>query len=149
MKLFFCCNIAIGFKICWCLIPAERRNSVPLPSYLFGRGHEVYAFSCIYLRILVSKHNFHIKVCSCLLRVARQVTLLEQELVALPGHMNSPQYFVDNVSQSSVFCVMFCGSLLVSFSLFIWTFHSLSFDLRLLITCLVYLDFPDRNDVHQ
>ncbi len=58
------------------------------------QGHEVYAFSCIYLRILVSKHNFHIRVCLCLLRVARQVTLLEQELFALPGHMNSPQYFV-------------------------------------------------------
>jgi len=48
---------------------------------------------------------------------------------------------VDRVDQSLVFCVVFCRSLFVLLSFFIWSLRCLSFDLRLLITHLVSSDF--------
>jgi len=61
---------------------------------------------------------------------------VEQELLTLQEHLSSPQIFSgDHVTQSLVFCVMFCRALFVLMSYFIWSLRCLSFfDLRLLIT---------------
>jgi len=67
---------------------------------------------------------------------------VEQEPLALPGHMSSlPVFSGVRVARSLVFCVMFCRS---SFVLFLLTIVSF-FDLRLLITPLVSSNFSYMN----
>ena len=69
----------------------------------------------------------------------------EQELLTLPEHLSSTPLFSGvRVTRSLVCCVMFCGSLFVvlSFCLLAIAMCFLSFfDLRLLITTLVYSNF--------
>ena len=71
-------------------------------------------------------------------RVTRRVPLVEQELLTLPEHMNSPPVFSGvRVARSLVFGVVFCRSL------FFFSFLSLcclSCDLRIRITPLVSLN---------
>ena len=68
----------------------------------------------------------------------RQVPLVQQELPTLPEHLSSPPVFSGVfVTQSSVFCVMFCRSLFVLLNFFFLPFCCLSFDLWILITPLV------------
>jgi len=43
--------------------------------------------------------------------------------------------------QSLVFCIVFCRPLLVLLFLFYWALYCLSFDLRLLMTSMVSLNF--------
>jgi hypothetical protein len=65
-------------------------------------------------------------------KVTRMMPHVEQELLILPGHMNSPPVF--SVARSSVFFVMFCRCCL---PFFFWSLYCLSFYLWLLITPLV------------
>ena len=47
--------------------------------------------------------------------------LVEQELLTLPEHLRLPQVFNGvRITQSQVFCVMFCRSLFVLLSFFYW-----------------------------
>ena len=58
--------------------------------------------------------------CSCHLTVKRRVLNVEQKLITLPEHLDSPPVLSGvRVAQSSVFCVMFCRSLFVLFLLVI------------------------------
>ena len=58
--------------------------------------------------------------CSCRLTVKRRVLNVEQKLITLPEHLDSPPVLSGvSVAQSSVFCVMFCRSLFVLFLLVI------------------------------
>ena len=68
----------------------------------------------------------------------RQVPLEEQELPTLPEHLSSPPVFSGVfVTQSSVFCLMFCKSLFVLLNFFFLPLCCLSFNLRILITSSV------------
>ena len=58
-----------------------------------------------------NKSNFHIRLCSCRLRVTRRVPLVVHELQTIPEHMSSPPNF-------SGTRVVFCRSLFVLLSLF-------------------------------
>ena len=64
--------------------------------------------------------------------VTRRVPLVEQELLPHTKHLRSPPLFsLVRVVRSSVFSVLFCRSLLVLLSIFIWPLYCLSFfDLR-------------------
>jgi hypothetical protein len=53
-------------------------------------------------------------------RVTRWVSLLEQEIPALPEHLSSLLVFC--VVKSNVFCVVFCRSLFILLSLFIFRY---------------------------
>ena len=67
------------------------------------------------------------------------VSPVEQEMVTLPEHHSSPPVFSGNrVAQYYVLCVAFCRSFL---SFFLWSLSCMSFDIRLLITPLVSLNF--------
>ena len=71
-------------------------------------------------------------------RLARQVPLVEQELLTLQEHLSSPPVFSGvRVTRSLVLCVMFCRSLFVLLYFFFWPLCLLFFDLRILITPLV------------
>jgi hypothetical protein len=67
-------------------------------------------------------------------RLKRRVSLVEQELPTLREHLSSPPVLV---TRSLVLCVMFCRSLIVLLSLFVWPWCCLSFDLRILINPLI------------
>jgi len=57
------------------------------------------------------------------------MSLVEQELLTLPGHLSLPVVFSGVlVSVSLLFCEVFCRSLFVILSLFFWTLPCLSFD---------------------
>jgi len=57
-------------------------------------------------------------ICRFVPRVTRGVPLVERELLALPEHLNSPPVFSGvDVAGSFVFCVVFCRSSFVIFSL--------------------------------
>ena len=57
-------------------------------------------------------------ICGFVTRVTRGVPLVERELLALPEHPNSPPVFSGvDVAGSFVFCVVFCRSSFVIFSL--------------------------------
>jgi hypothetical protein len=59
-------------------------------------------------------HSSHIT--GFVTRALRRVPLVEQELLALPGHMAQPGFSGARVSRSVVFCVVFGRSLFVLFS---------------------------------
>jgi hypothetical protein len=55
------------------------------------------------------------------MQIYKLLTLVAQELLALPEHMSSPPVFSEVcVARSFVFCVMFCRSLFVLLSFFFW-----------------------------
>ena len=55
------------------------------------------------------------------MQIYKLLTLVAQELLALPQHMSSPPVFSEVcVARSFVFCVMFCRSLFVLLSFFFW-----------------------------
>ena len=57
-------------------------------------------------------------ICGFVTRVTRGVPLVERELISLPEHPNSPPVFSGvDVTGSFVFCVVFCRSSFVIFSL--------------------------------
>ena len=65
----------------------------------------------------VVQHDLHIRWC-CRLIVTWRVSLVEQELLTLPDHLNTPPRFLwVRVGRSLVFCGVFCISLLVLFLL--------------------------------
>jgi hypothetical protein len=67
------------------------------------------------------QHDFKIRWCSCRLAITRRVPLVETKLLTLPEHTSSalPVCIGVCVTQSLLFCVVFCGSL---------SFCSFSFD---------------------
>jgi hypothetical protein len=86
-----------------------------------------------------SVQHFCVRWCSYRVTVTRRVSLVDEELIPLPEHPSlSSVYSGPRVSQSLVFCLMFCKLLVVLLSFFFWPLHCLSFDLRLLINTLVY-----------
>ena len=114
-------------------------DSVILFSYLCYRGVTCF----IYIRVL---HDIHEIWCSCCLTIKRWVSLVEQELLAFPKHMIPfPVFSGVRVAQSYVFFVVFCISLFVLFSFFIYLWHCISFlDVRLLVTS----NFPNSHEYH-
>ena len=73
---------------------------------------------------LVAEHDGQLLVT----RVTRRVPLLEQELLPHPNHLRSPPVFSGvRVARSLVFSVLFCRSLFVILSLFIWPLYCLFF----------------------
>jgi len=55
-------------------------------------------------------------------RVTRRVSLVEQGLPTLPGHLSSPPVISGvRVARSLVFCLMFCRLWLVLLSFFCWS----------------------------
>ena len=92
-----------------------------------------------YIKVVTGlKHDLNIRWCSCRLAVTRRVSLVEQELLTLPKHLRSLLVFNRVlVAEYLVFYVVFCRSLLVFLSVFIWQLYFLSFDLRFLINLLI------------
>ena len=80
---------------------------------------------------------------SCLItgfvtRLTRHVPLMEQELLTLSEHLNSPPIFKWGSCYSIFsFMCMSCRSLFFLLSFFFWPLWCLSFDLRILITPFV------------
>ena len=72
-------------------------------------------------------------------RVTWRVRQVEEELLNLPNDLNSRQLLSGvRVTRSLVFCVVFCRSLFVLFSSFLWSLYCLFlFDLRILLTPLL------------
>jgi hypothetical protein len=60
--------------------------------------------------------------------VISKTEIVEQELFTLPGGWGG------RVARSLVFCVIFCRSLFVLLSPFLWTLYCLSFDIPLLVS---------------
>jgi hypothetical protein len=107
-------------------------------TYDTSRTHLTVSWTHIYILHLHRR-------CSCLLTITRWVSPVEQELLTLPKHLNSPPVFSGvRVARSLVFCVMFCRSLFVLLSFFLWPLCWLSFDWRLLITLLISSNFSYR-----
>jgi hypothetical protein len=75
-------------------------------------------------------------------RIPRRGTHVEQDMPTLPEHLSWRQGFNGiRVARSLVFCVMLCRSLFVHLSRFSFQLYCQSFDLRLLITPLLFLNF--------
>jgi hypothetical protein len=95
--------------------------------------------TCVRLVVSTSwsfTHSWH--VTGFVTRVARRMPLVEQELPTIPEHLSSPLIFSGfRVSRSVFFCVLFCRSLFVLLSFFVWSLFCQSLDLRVLIISLV------------
>ena len=92
----------------------------------------MYAVSSVYNDFRSSLPTF------AFIRSSRWVSLVEQELLTLPVHLSSAPVFSGvRVTQSLVFCVMFCRSWFVPF--FLPLCCPFFFDIRILITSLWYL----------
>ena len=87
-------------------------------------------------------NGIHIDTCMSLCMVLHYV---KHDVACGAGTANSsgvlPVFTGVRVARSLVFCVMFCGSLFVVLSFFLWPLCCLSFDLQLLITPLVSSNF--------
>jgi hypothetical protein len=71
--------------------------------------------------------------------ITRRVPLVEQELFTLTEHLSSSRFSEVLVARSWVFFfAVFSRWLFVLLFFFFWTLYCLSFDLRILITLLVY-----------
>ena len=78
----------------------------------------------------------------CVTRLTGPVPLVEQKLHTLPEHLSSPPVSSGvRVNRSLVECACFVDRWL---SFFFWSLCYLSFDLRILITPLVYLNSSHR-----
>ena len=78
----------------------------------------------------------------CATRLTGQVPLVEQELLTIPEHLRSPPVSTGvRVTRSLVVCLCFVDRWL---SFFFWSLCYLSFDLRILITPLVYSNSSHR-----
>jgi hypothetical protein len=121
-----------------------------LPKF-YGRHHDLvdcYGISVTnnhgYVPLVVSTsqsfpHSWLITV--FVTRLTRLIPLVKQELPTLPEHLSSPPVFSGvRVTRSLVLCVVFCRSLFVLLSFFIWSFRLSFFDLRILITPLISLN---------
>jgi hypothetical protein len=82
----------------------------------YVRGFMFYLFVLYLFKHTGVQHDFHVRWCSCSLTVIQRVSLVEQKLLSLPGHLGSPPVF--SGARSLVFCVVFCRSLFVSLSCF-------------------------------
>jgi hypothetical protein len=72
-------------------------------------------------------------------RITRRMALVERELSILPEHLGAQTVFSGVlVAPSLVFCVMLSTPLFVLLCFFFWPLCCLSFDLRILITPLIF-----------
>ena len=120
-------NVKVKCTVFWCLIGC--RNFIYI----------IY----IYLRILISKHDFHIRWCRCRIPRTWPIPLVQQEHLILPEHSSSSTTFIwVRVDQNVVFYVVFCWPLfvLLSFS-FLVIMLSILLLIRLLVTCLISSNF--------
>ena len=82
-------------------------------------------------------------------RVMRHMSLVEPKLLTIPEHLSSSLVLSGfRVARSSVFCVLFCRSLFVLLSFFVWLLCCLSFDLQVLnipVNSSMYIDEELRN----
>ena len=136
------CIDIFSFLLCCALqFPRNKRCSVCLfisPICFVEGSCFIYLYLFTYTGV---QHDFHIRWCSCRLSltVGRRVSLVEQELLTLPEQQSSPPVFSGvRVARAIVFCVVFCRSLFVLLSSFLWSLSCLSFDLRLLATPLEF-----------
>jgi hypothetical protein len=68
-------------------------------------------------------------------RSTRRLSLVEQDLLTLPGHLSSPRVFIGSCFSIFSFICTFCRSLFVLLYFFFWPLYRLFFfDLRVLIT---------------
>ena len=82
-------------SVLWWTLPffALKPCSVRLYFHLFCRNFMLY-FCYLYVCTLTGfKHVFYVRCCSCRLTVTRRVSHVEQELLILTEHMNSPPVF--------------------------------------------------------
>ena len=91
------------------------------------------------LQVTTIMKGYHDLSLGFVTRLARQVPLVEQELLNLQERLSSPLIFSGiRVTRSFVFCVVFCISLFVLLYFLFWPLCCLFFfDLRTLITPLV------------
>ena len=88
---------------------------------------------CRYHNLVLSSFVTYHWVCN------KSYVHVEQELLSLPEHLRSPRIFCEvRLGRSVVFCVVFCRSLFVLLFFFCCPLCHLFFNLRLLITTLVY-----------
>ena len=130
-----CCNVLDDFRV------KVVSGSSSLPCICFVWGSYLY----LYLRILRSKHDFHIRWYSCRLTVTHLVSLVEHELLTLPEHLVYSRFLVGlRRAPSLVYCVVFCRALFVIFLAIVLSVFVLD-DLRFLITPLVCTNFSYRS----
>jgi hypothetical protein len=90
---------------------------------------------CIYPIELEIQDTTDILTYTSKLTVTWRFSVVKQELLTLPEHMNSPPVFSGvRVARSLVFCVCFVDRCL---SFFFWPLFCLSIDVRIMITPLV------------
>jgi len=117
--LMCCCHSSVTFSsVLWCTLRCPHEKTMFRSSLLpFCRGScficHLYLFTCICVQ-----RDFHIRLCPFLTDHASSPPVISGILVA----------------QSLVFWLLFCISLIVLLSFYLWTSYCLSFnDLRILI----------------
>ena len=122
--------VLLSFFICPCIVLSAFLQ-ITAPEYHFG-----FFILCLIYNFIswkINKLGFYFK---CVFKGdLRRVQLLDQELLALPGHMGSPPIFSGaRVTRSLVFCTCFIDRCLY---FFFWPLCCLFFfDLRIVITTL-------------
>ena len=125
--------VLLFFFFCPCTVLSAFLQ-IMAPEYLFG-----FLMLCLIYHFIIWKINKLAFFFKCVFKGdLRWVSLLDQELLALPGHMGSPPMFSGvRVTRSLVLCVCFVDRCL--YFLFIF-FRPLSclffFDIRIVITTL-------------
>ena len=91
--------------------------------------------------MLIKQSLYSYVITGLVTRLTWWVPLVEQELLILPEHLNSPPVISGvRVTRSLVFYVVFCRSLFVLLYFFFWSLCCLFFfDIRILIASLWYL----------
>jgi hypothetical protein len=111
--------------VLWCSLRFPSKNDVGFvltPICLVG-ARKIYLCYLYLLTYTGVQHDFHTRLCFCHLTVTQRVSHVDQELLTLPEHPSLPSVFIGvRVSRCLVFCVMFCRSLFVLLSFYIWPF---------------------------
>jgi hypothetical protein len=82
---------------------------------------------------------FHIRLYLCRLTITRRTSLMSQELLSIPKHVNSPPIFSGvHVAQPKVVCVVFCRSFLLTIFGFYFLLVNAILSVRLRFTASDY-----------
>ena len=125
----------------WCrrrILPLNDVRFVFTPS-CFVRGFMFYSCYWYLFTYFGVQYHFHTRWCSCRLTVTWHMSLVKQTLLILPKHPSWPPAF-NGVTCCSIitFSTVFCRSLFVFLSFFLWPLYCLFFfNLRLMITPLI------------